>query len=66
MPEATDRRIDYVMVRCGPHGPTLRVTTCERVLVDPADGARSATTTAWSPSPRPPTTHRAGGVESSQ
>jgi endonuclease/exonuclease/phosphatase family metal-dependent hydrolase len=32
------RRIDYVMVRCGPHGPALEVTGCRRVLDQPVDG----------------------------
>jgi endonuclease/exonuclease/phosphatase family metal-dependent hydrolase len=32
------RRIDYVMVRCGPHGPALDVTRCQRVLDQPVDG----------------------------
>jgi exonuclease III len=33
-----DRRIDYVLVRCGRRGPTLRVTRCTRVLDTPVDG----------------------------
>jgi endonuclease/exonuclease/phosphatase family metal-dependent hydrolase len=32
------RRIDYVMVRCGPHGPLLEVTGCQRILDQPVDG----------------------------
>ena len=32
------RRIDYVMVRCGDHGPTLDVTACERIFDKPVDG----------------------------
>jgi endonuclease/exonuclease/phosphatase family metal-dependent hydrolase len=32
------RRIDYVMVRCGDHGPTLDVTGCERIFDKPVDG----------------------------
>ncbi len=32
------RRIDYVMVRCGDHGPTLDVTACERIFDEPVDG----------------------------
>ena len=32
------RRIDYVLVRCGIHGPTLDVSQCERVLDEPVDG----------------------------
>lgn len=42
MPEASDRRIDYVMLRCGPHGPTLRVTSCRRVLVEPVNGVQAS------------------------
>ncbi|WP_328407511.1 endonuclease/exonuclease/phosphatase family protein [Streptomyces violaceus] len=38
MPEAADRRIDYIMIRCGPHGPTLRITSCRRVLAGPVNG----------------------------
>ncbi|SDD92405.1 endonuclease/exonuclease/phosphatase family protein [Auraticoccus monumenti] len=29
------RRIDYVMVRCGAHGPSLQVTDCQRVFDAP-------------------------------
>lgn len=32
------RRIDYILVRTGLHGPTLRVARCERVLESPVDG----------------------------
>jgi len=32
------RRIDYIMVRCGDHGPTLDVTACERIFDKPVDG----------------------------
>jgi len=32
------RRIDYVMVRCGIHGPTLEVTDCRPVFAEPVDG----------------------------
>jgi endonuclease/exonuclease/phosphatase family metal-dependent hydrolase len=32
------RRIDYVMVRCGVHGPTLEVTGCSLALDQPAGG----------------------------
>ncbi|WP_255953077.1 endonuclease/exonuclease/phosphatase family protein [Streptomyces odontomachi] len=40
MPEEAGRRIDYVMVGCGPHGPTLRVTRCARVgtVPEPVSG----------------------------
>ena len=31
------RRIDYVMVRCGPYGPTLDVLSCERIFDEPVD-----------------------------
>ena len=31
------RRIDYVMVRCADHGPTLEVTACERIFDKPVD-----------------------------
>ena len=34
----TGRRIDYVMVRCGIHGPTLEVTGARRVFDRPVDG----------------------------
>ena len=32
------RRIDYLLVRCGDHGPTLRVTGCRLALHEPVDG----------------------------
>jgi endonuclease/exonuclease/phosphatase family metal-dependent hydrolase len=36
------RRIDYVLVRGGDHGPTLRVESCERALVEPVDGVQAS------------------------
>ena len=33
------RRIDYVLVRCSDHGPTLDVRGCERLFDQPVDGA---------------------------
>jgi endonuclease/exonuclease/phosphatase family metal-dependent hydrolase len=38
MPLELGRRIDYVMVRCGDHGPTLDVSHCERAFDEPVDG----------------------------
>ncbi|MER6590606.1 endonuclease/exonuclease/phosphatase family protein [Micromonospora purpureochromogenes] len=38
MPLDRGRRIDYVLVRCGPHGSTLDVTDCRRVFAEPVDG----------------------------
>jgi endonuclease/exonuclease/phosphatase family metal-dependent hydrolase len=35
---AVSRRIDYVLVRSGRHGPLLRVVRCDRVLDHPVDG----------------------------
>jgi endonuclease/exonuclease/phosphatase family metal-dependent hydrolase len=33
------RRLDYVLVRCGEHGgPTLAVSSCERIFDEPVDG----------------------------
>jgi endonuclease/exonuclease/phosphatase family metal-dependent hydrolase len=32
------RRIDYIMVRCGVHGPTLAVADCFLAFDEPADG----------------------------
>jgi endonuclease/exonuclease/phosphatase family metal-dependent hydrolase len=32
------RRIDYVLVRCTEHGPTLHVTDCRRIFDGPVDG----------------------------
>jgi endonuclease/exonuclease/phosphatase family metal-dependent hydrolase len=32
------RRIDYILVRCTHHGPTLDVTACRRLLDAPVDG----------------------------
>jgi endonuclease/exonuclease/phosphatase family metal-dependent hydrolase len=34
----TGRRIDYVLVRGGIHGPSLRVADCRRVFDQPVDG----------------------------
>ena len=34
----TGSRIDYVMVRAGRHGPTLRITACARLFDEPVDG----------------------------
>lgn len=31
------RRIDYIMVRCGHHAPTLDVSSCERIFDEPVD-----------------------------
>jgi endonuclease/exonuclease/phosphatase family metal-dependent hydrolase len=36
------RRIDYVLVRGGSHGPTLRAKACERALVEPVDGVQAS------------------------
>jgi endonuclease/exonuclease/phosphatase family metal-dependent hydrolase len=35
---ALSRRIDYILVRCAPHGPTLAVRSCDRVLDSAVDG----------------------------
>ncbi|WP_156252458.1 endonuclease/exonuclease/phosphatase family protein [Pseudactinotalea terrae] len=35
---AISRRIDYVLVRAGSHGPLLEVKHCDRVLDQPVDG----------------------------
>ncbi|MDP9418086.1 MAG: hypothetical protein M3P48_09725, partial [Actinomycetota bacterium] len=32
------RRIDYLLVRCGGHGPTLRIARCQVALDSPVDG----------------------------
>lgn len=36
------RRIDYVLVRGRPQGPTLQVRACERVLVEPIGGVQAS------------------------
>lgn len=36
------RRIDYVFVRCGNHGPTLDVERCERLFDAPRDGVHAS------------------------
>ena len=36
--EAPAKQIDYVLVRCGDHGPTLEVVGCERAFDGPVDG----------------------------
>jgi endonuclease/exonuclease/phosphatase family metal-dependent hydrolase len=38
MPLETGRRIDHVLVRCAPHGPTLQVVDCALVLDGPVAG----------------------------
>lgn len=38
MPLDPGRRIDYVLVRCGTHGPALRVADCRRVFDRPHRG----------------------------
>lgn len=40
MPEEAGRRIDYVMVRCTAHGPTLHVAWCDRLCVEPSGGVQ--------------------------
>jgi len=35
---ALERRIDYVLVRAGAHGPSLAVASCERLFAEPVDG----------------------------
>jgi endonuclease/exonuclease/phosphatase family metal-dependent hydrolase len=42
MPLVRGRRIDYVMVRGGSHGPTLQVRSCERALVEPVGGVQAS------------------------
>ncbi len=37
MPLERGRRIDYVMVRCGVHGPPFDVVDCRRVFSEPVD-----------------------------
>jgi endonuclease/exonuclease/phosphatase family metal-dependent hydrolase len=32
------RRIDYILVRCSAHGPTLDIRACERLFDEPVDG----------------------------
>ena len=38
MPLERGRRIDYVLVRCAEHGPTLDVVGCSLVFAEPVDG----------------------------
>jgi len=38
IPLELGRRIDYVMVRCGDHGPTLDVSSCEGIFDEPVKG----------------------------
>ena len=38
MPLELGRRIDYVFVRCGDHGPTLYVSACNLAFAEPRDG----------------------------
>jgi exonuclease III len=32
------RRIDYLLIHCGDHGPTLRIADCRRVFDEPVGG----------------------------
>jgi endonuclease/exonuclease/phosphatase family metal-dependent hydrolase len=34
------RRIDYLLVRCGDHGPTLRIADCRPALSEPVNGVQ--------------------------
>jgi endonuclease/exonuclease/phosphatase family metal-dependent hydrolase len=38
MPAGEARRIDYILIRAGDHGPTLSVSRCDLVLDHPVDG----------------------------
>jgi endonuclease/exonuclease/phosphatase family metal-dependent hydrolase len=42
MPLEPGRRIDHVLARCGPHGPTLRVVACELFLDEPVVGIQAS------------------------
>lgn len=51
------RRIDYILVRCEEHGPTLRVSLCDRIFDQPINGVWAsdhfgvvADFDGWSPS----------------
>lgn len=37
-PQELGRRIDYIMIRCRDHGPTLDVAACARIFDQPLDG----------------------------
>lgn len=37
-PQELGRRIDYILVRCGDHGPTLEISTCRLAFDEPVDG----------------------------
>ena len=32
------RRLDYILVRCGPKGPTLNVASCMQIFDEPTNG----------------------------
>ena len=36
------RRIDYLLVRCGDHGPSLRIADCRRVFDEPVGGVMAS------------------------
>src|SRR3954447_12708921 len=38
--EAQGRRVDYVLVRCGDHGPTLRIADARLAVHEPVDGVQ--------------------------
>lgn len=62
MPCEPGRRIDYILVRCTAHGPTLQVAGCERVFTDhahPVSDHYGVLADLHVP-PRPPGTFAAG------
>jgi endonuclease/exonuclease/phosphatase family metal-dependent hydrolase len=42
MPGEVGRRIDYVMVGCGHHGPTLDVAACRRIFTEEIGGVQAS------------------------
>ena len=42
MPFGPDRRIDYVLVRSGSHGPTLEIRRADLLFVEPQDGIKAS------------------------
>jgi len=60
MPTAPARRIDYILIRCTAHGPTLQVTACERVFTTPPVSDHYGVLADLRVPPRPPGTFAPG------
>ena len=62
MPLERGRRIDYVLIRSGPHGPLLDVADCRLIFTEPVDGVWASDHFGVLADLRPPS-HRPGQWE---